>query len=105
MSATGKQDERPKGDLERPRTPFERVKACPRQTRSTWPDSSQLRRSLDPFQLGRAIERKLERIGRLANRRLSPKCPKKDSKIGLEFPLQMCKTTWSEFWGACQFVS
>ena len=33
----------------------------------------QLRKQLDPFQLSRGIERKLEHISRLANRRLSPK--------------------------------
>ncbi|MGB8493013.1 MAG: hypothetical protein WCE53_01305, partial [Candidatus Acidiferrum sp.] len=32
----------------------------------------QLRKRLDPFQMSRSIERKLERISRLANRRLSP---------------------------------
>ncbi len=34
-----------------------------------------LRRSLDPFELARTIERKLERIYALADRRLSPKLP------------------------------
>ena len=33
----------------------------------------ELQRSLDPFQLAKVIDRKLERIYRLANRRLSPK--------------------------------
>jgi hypothetical protein len=33
----------------------------------------ELQRSLDPFQLAKIIDRKLERIYRLANRRLSPK--------------------------------
>jgi len=32
----------------------------------------ELQRSLDPFQLAKVIDRKLERIYRLANRRLSP---------------------------------
>jgi transposase InsO family protein len=35
-----------------------------------------LRRNLDPFELARAIERKLERIYALADRRLSPKPPR-----------------------------
>src|SRR5262249_55744837 len=34
---------------------------------------SKLRKRLDPFQLGTRIERKLQRIARMANRRLSPK--------------------------------
>jgi transposase InsO family protein len=56
-----------------PRTPFERVKACPQADPQHVARLEQLRRSLDPFQLGRVIERKLERIARLANRRISPK--------------------------------
>lgn len=39
-----------------------------------------LRRSLDPFELARAIERKLERIYALANRRLSPRPPSSSSR-------------------------
>ena len=56
-----------------PRTPFERVKACPQANAEQVARLEQLRKSLDPFQLGRIIERKLERIARLANRRQSPK--------------------------------
>ena len=56
-----------------PRTPFERVKACPQAHPEQVARLEQLRKSLDPFQLGRMIERKLERIARLANRRLSPR--------------------------------
>jgi hypothetical protein len=37
----------------------------------------ELQRSLDPFQLAKVIDRKLERIYRLANRRLSPKAQEK----------------------------
>jgi transposase InsO family protein len=55
-----------------PRTPFERVKACSQASPERVARLEQLRKSLDPFQLGRIIERKLERIARLANRRLSP---------------------------------
>jgi hypothetical protein len=39
-----------------------------------------LRRSLDPFELGRAIERKLDRIYALADRRLSPQPPTSASR-------------------------
>ena len=56
-----------------PRTPFERVKACPEANPEHVARLEQLRKSLDPFALSRTIERKLERISRLANRRLSPK--------------------------------
>lgn len=56
-----------------PRTPFERVQACAQADRVQVARLEELRKSLDPFQLARAIERKLERIYRLANRRLSPK--------------------------------
>ena len=56
-----------------PRTPFERVKASPQADREKVAKLEELRKSLDPFQLARAIERKLERIYRLSNRRLSPK--------------------------------
>lgn len=56
-----------------PRTPFERVKACPEANPKQVARLEQLRKSLDPFPLGRVIERKLERIARLANRRQSPK--------------------------------
>lgn len=56
-----------------PRTPFERVKACPEANLEHVARLEQLRKSLDPFALSRTIERKLERISRQANRRQSPK--------------------------------
>ena len=55
------------------RTPFERVKACAQADPQQVAMLEELRKRLDPFQLSRTIERKLERIARLANRRLSPK--------------------------------
>lgn len=55
-----------------PCTPFERVRACVEADRAHVARLEELRKRLDPFQLGRIIERKLERIYRLANRRLSP---------------------------------
>jgi hypothetical protein len=55
-----------------PQTPLERVLA----SASAHPDQvaalKKLRASLDPFQLGKAIERKIEAIYEMANRRLSP---------------------------------
>jgi transposase InsO family protein len=56
-----------------PRTPLERVRGCLQADRVQVERLEELRKSLDPFQLARAIERKLERIYRLSNRRLSPK--------------------------------
>src|SRR5712664_1222319 len=55
------------------RTPFERVRECVQADPEKVAKLGELRKRLDPFQLIRSIERKLERIGRLANRRLSPK--------------------------------
>jgi hypothetical protein len=56
-----------------PRTPFERVRACPQADPANVAQLEELRKRLDPFQLARTIERKLDRIYRLANRRLSPR--------------------------------
>src|SRR5258708_32674973 len=55
------------------RTPFERVRECVQVDPGKVAKLEELRKRLDPFQLSRTIERKLDRIGRLANRRLSPK--------------------------------
>lgn len=55
------------------RTPFERVRECVQADPEKVAKLEELRKRLDPFQLSRIIERKLERIARLANRRLSPK--------------------------------
>jgi transposase InsO family protein len=55
------------------RPPFERVRECAQADAQKVAKFEELRKRLDPFQLSRTIERKLERISRLANRRLSPK--------------------------------
>jgi transposase InsO family protein len=55
------------------RTPFERVRECSQADPGKVAKLEELRKRLDPFQLSRTIDRKLNRIGRLANRRLSPK--------------------------------
>src|SRR3977135_346034 len=55
------------------RPPFERVVASKQGDTAQLTILKELRRSLDPFQLAKVIDRKLERIYRLANRRLSPK--------------------------------
>jgi transposase InsO family protein len=56
-----------------PRTPFERVRQCAQADAEKVAQLEQFRKRLDPFQLSQSIERKLERIARLANRRQSPK--------------------------------
>jgi hypothetical protein len=55
------------------RTPFERVRECVQADPEKVAKLEELRKRLDPFQLSRIIDRKLDRISRLANRRLSPK--------------------------------
>ena len=62
-----------------PRTPFERVQASPQAAPDRVAELARLMKSLDPFQLARQIDRKLERIYKLANRRLSPQGPPKQS--------------------------
>jgi transposase InsO family protein len=68
---------------EGPRTPFERVRACVEADREHVAQLEELRKRLDPFQLGRIIERKLDRIYRLANRRLSPKAQPRQNDLAL----------------------
>jgi len=58
-----------------PQTPLERVRACPQADRKEVARLEDMRKRLDPFQLARTIDRKLEGIYRLANRRLSPTEP------------------------------
>lgn len=55
------------------RTPFERVQACPQADPQKVAQLQQWRKTLDPFELSRSIERQLERIARMANPRRSPK--------------------------------
>jgi hypothetical protein len=60
-----------------PKTPLERVVASKQGDAVQLSILRELQRSLDPFQLAKVIDRKLERIYRLANRRLSPKAQEK----------------------------
>jgi len=55
-----------------PKTPFERVVASKQGDAIQLTLLQELQRSLDPFQSAKVIDRKLARIYRLANRRLSP---------------------------------
>ena len=61
-----------------PKTPFDRVVASKHGDAAQLSILKELQRSLDPFQLAKVIDRKLERIYRLANRRLSPKAQEKN---------------------------
>jgi hypothetical protein len=54
-------------------TPLDRVLASPDAHRGRAAALAAWRERLDPFELGRTIDRKLERISALANRRSSPK--------------------------------
>ena len=63
-----------------PRTPFERVQACAQADQEKVAKLAELRKSLDPFQLGKNIERKLLRISKLANRRQSPRAQQEEAK-------------------------
>ena len=59
-----------------PQTPFERVRASQQADPAHVATLKNLLQSLDPFELAKAIDRKLERIHELANRRGSPKTPR-----------------------------
>ncbi len=59
-----------------PQTPFERVLASRQADPAQVATLKHLLQSLDPFQLAQAIDRKLQRIYELANRRRSPKTPR-----------------------------
>lgn len=58
---------------DQPRTPLERVRACAQADGEKVARLEELRKRLDPFQLGQVIERKLQQIAKRANRRWSPK--------------------------------
>lgn len=58
---------------DQPRTPLERVRACPQADGEKVARLEELRKRLDPFQLGQVVERKLQQISKRANLRWSPK--------------------------------
>ena len=57
---------------DKPKTPLERVAACPQADPLKLAQLKKLRDATDPFELAKTIERKLERIYQLANQRVSP---------------------------------
>src|SRR5713226_6682793 len=63
-----------------PQTPLERVASSSQGNCARVAELKDLRKSLDPFRLTKIIDQKLERIYKLANRRLSPK-PMKENQI------------------------
>jgi hypothetical protein len=54
-------------------TPLDRVAACPQADPDQVEELKQLRARLDPFELARTIDQKLQALYRLADHRLSPK--------------------------------
>jgi len=56
-----------------PQTPLERVQASGGGDGAKLAELKRLQETLDPFALSRAIQRKLERVYKMANRRLSPR--------------------------------
>ena len=61
---------------EPPQTPFQRVVASLQADLRKVAQLKALLKTLDPFELAKTVDRKLDRIYRLANGRLSPKAPK-----------------------------
>ena len=61
---------------EPPQTPFQRVVASSQADLRKVAQLKALLKTLDPFELAKTVDRKLDRIYRLANGRLSPKAPK-----------------------------
>ena len=57
---------------DKPKTPLERVAACPQADPLKITELKKLRDATDPFALAKTIEQKLERLYQLANQRVSP---------------------------------
>ena len=57
---------------DKPKTPLERVAACPQADPLKLAELKKLRDATDPFDLAKTIEQKLERLYQLANQRVSP---------------------------------
>ena len=57
---------------DKPKTPLERVAACPQADPLKLTELKKLRNTTDPFELAKIVELKLERIYQLANQRVSP---------------------------------
>ena len=57
---------------DKPKTPLERVAACPQADPLKLAELQKLRDATDPFALAKTVDQKLERIYQLANQRVSP---------------------------------
>jgi transposase InsO family protein len=57
---------------DKPKTPLERVAACPQADPIKITELKKLRDATDPFALAKTVDQKLERIYQLANQRVSP---------------------------------
>jgi hypothetical protein len=65
-------------------TPLERVLASGQGDKQQLAKLQKLRAAMDPFELSQRIERKLETVYTLANRRLSPKATAAEPKKAVE---------------------
>lgn len=79
-------------------TPLERVLASAQAHPTRMAELKKQRQSLDPFQLGKVIDQKLQRIYELANRRLSPKAPP-DRQVCTTEPQSPNKRSRRNGWG------
>jgi hypothetical protein len=61
-----------------PQTPLDRLRACSTANQERLEALAQLRERLDPFELSRRIDRKLERIEKLASRRYGKSAEQKE---------------------------
>ncbi len=66
---------------DQPQTPFDRVSACTQTDPIKIEELRRLSNCIDPFVLSQIIERKLDRIYRMANDRVSPAIPEAESKV------------------------
>jgi hypothetical protein len=71
---------------DRPRTPLERVEACAAAAPEKLRALRYLRARLNPFQLAQRIDRQLAEVYRLANPRVSPAAPTKNSRVDAARP-------------------
>ncbi len=58
---------------DKPKTPFERVSACPQADPIKVAELKKLKDGTDPFKLAKTFEQKLDCIYQMANHRVSPK--------------------------------
>jgi len=84
---------------DQPRTALDRLLDCPQADPLKVQELKNLRQTIDPFALAQRIERKLERIYLMANRRRSPNPPPQPSPQPLTRAEQQALQEISEFLG------